>query len=83
MSTNDTLVKFASVQKTYDGSALVVRDLSPVVSSWRAAGDLGGWLQAHGVPGITGVSRANPSPKRHRTNATLAWCFKTTRCFRT
>jgi carbamoyl-phosphate synthase small subunit len=36
-------------------AALVVRDLSPVVSNWRATGDLDGWLREHDVPGITGV----------------------------
>ncbi len=37
-------------------SAVVVRDLSPVVSNWRATGDLDGWLREHDVPGITDVS---------------------------
>ena len=36
-------------------AALVVRDLSPVASSWRATGDLECWLAANGVPGLTGV----------------------------
>ncbi len=36
-------------------AALVVRDLSPVVSNWRATRDLDGWLREHDVPGITGV----------------------------
>jgi carbamoyl-phosphate synthase small subunit len=35
--------------------AVVVRRLSPVVSNWRATQDLGGWLAAHGVPGIAGL----------------------------
>jgi carbamoyl-phosphate synthase small subunit len=35
--------------------ALVVRAISPVVSNWRAAQDLPGWLAQHGVPGISGV----------------------------
>jgi putative spermidine/putrescine transport system ATP-binding protein len=33
MSKNDVLVKFASVQKTYDGSTLVVRDLNLEIQS--------------------------------------------------
>jgi carbamoyl-phosphate synthase small subunit len=33
-------------------AGLVVRECSPRVSSWRAQGDLGGWLGAAGVPGI-------------------------------
>jgi len=36
-------------------SAVVVRSLSPVVSNWRAIGELAGWLAGHGVPGIAGV----------------------------
>ena len=36
-------------------AALLVRDLSPLASSWRATRDLSGWLLEHGVPGITGV----------------------------
>ncbi len=36
-------------------AALVVRDISPVVSSWRAGRDLDGWLREHGRPAITGV----------------------------
>ena len=36
-------------------SGFVVRELSPVVSNWRATGDLPGYLEQHGVPGITGL----------------------------
>jgi carbamoyl-phosphate synthase small subunit len=36
-------------------SAVVVRSVSPAVSSWRAAGSLPAWLSQHGVPGISGV----------------------------
>ncbi len=36
-------------------SGLVVRDLSPRVSNWRATCSLSDWLAAQGVPGITGV----------------------------
>ena len=35
--------------------AVAIRRLSPVVSNWRAEQDLGSWLAAHGVPGISGV----------------------------
>jgi len=34
-------------------SALVLRALSPVVSSWRAAEGLDTWLERHGIPGIS------------------------------
>lgn len=36
-------------------SALIVRALSPAVSSWRAAAPLADWLARRGVPGISGV----------------------------
>ena len=36
-------------------SGFVVRDLSPIVSSWRARESLGAYLARHGVVGITGV----------------------------
>ncbi len=36
-------------------SAVVVRSLSPVVSNWRASGNLSDWLAQHGVPGISDI----------------------------
>lgn len=36
-------------------SAVVVREISPSVSSWRATASLPNWLAVHGVPGISGV----------------------------
>ncbi len=36
-------------------AGFVVRDLSPVVSNWRAEGSLEAYLQTHGVVGITDV----------------------------
>ena len=36
-------------------SGLVVRELCPAPSSWRSTGDLHGYLQERGVPGIAGV----------------------------
>ncbi len=36
-------------------AGFVVRDLSPVVSSWRAEGSLPAYLEAHGVVGIADV----------------------------
>jgi len=37
-------------------SALIVGDLSPVVSNWRAKVSLDEWLSQHGIPGIMGVN---------------------------
>lgn len=36
-------------------AGFVVRELSPVASSWRAESDLDAYLAAHGIPGITEV----------------------------
>src|SRR5437764_14233110 len=36
-------------------AGFVVRELSPVVSNWRASGSLHELLAAHGVAGITGI----------------------------
>ncbi|MEZ4369131.1 MAG: carbamoyl-phosphate synthase domain-containing protein [Kofleriaceae bacterium] len=36
-------------------AGLVMREASPRPASWRAAGDLGGWLAASGVPGLDGI----------------------------
>ncbi len=36
-------------------SAVVVRQLSPAVSNWRASLPLSEWLEQSGVPGISGV----------------------------
>ncbi len=36
-------------------SGFIVRELSPVVSSWRASEDLSGYLARHGIPGISEV----------------------------
>jgi len=36
-------------------SAVVLRAISPVVSSWRASASLPEYLASHGVPGISGV----------------------------
>jgi carbamoyl-phosphate synthase small subunit len=36
-------------------AGFVVRDLSPIVSSWRAAASLEEFLVKHGIPGIAGV----------------------------
>jgi carbamoyl-phosphate synthase small subunit len=33
-------------------AAVALRALSPVVSNWRASGELSAWLAGHGVPGI-------------------------------
>lgn len=41
--------------KNIHAAGFVVRRLSPVTSSWRAAETLNGWMQRHGLLGIEGV----------------------------
>jgi len=36
-------------------AGMVVRALSPVASSWRSTGDLSGYLERAGVPGVSGI----------------------------
>ena len=36
-------------------AGFAIRELSPIPASWRARGDLTGWLDASGVPGIDGI----------------------------
>ncbi|MCO6451887.1 MAG: glutamine-hydrolyzing carbamoyl-phosphate synthase small subunit [Caldilineales bacterium] len=36
-------------------SGFIVRELSPIVSNWRASEDLSGYLERHGIPGISEI----------------------------
>jgi carbamoyl-phosphate synthase small subunit len=36
-------------------TGFVIRELSPIVSNWRADGPLAGYLEQHGIPGLQGV----------------------------
>ena len=36
-------------------AAVIVRELSPIASSWRATRAVPDWMAGHGVPGMTGV----------------------------
>lgn len=54
----------------------VVRELSRVSSSWRASETLDGWLQAHGVPGVSGVD-TRAITKRLRVHGALKACIST------
>lgn len=57
-------------------AGLVVRELSPVTSSWRSHEDLGGYLARHGVPGISGVD-TRAITKRLRVAGTMKACLST------
>ncbi|HUH01296.1 MAG TPA: glutamine-hydrolyzing carbamoyl-phosphate synthase small subunit [Kofleriaceae bacterium] len=36
-------------------AGFIVRESSPVASSWRSEGDLDGYLRQHGIPGLEGI----------------------------
>jgi carbamoyl-phosphate synthase small subunit len=48
-------------------SGIVVRELSPVVSNWRAGSSLGSYLERNGIPGLQGIdTRALTKKLRER-----------------
>src|SRR4051812_48126955 len=53
-------------------SGFVVRDLSPVVSNWRASGSLGSLMAEHGVAGITGIDTRAITRRLRTTGAQKA-----------
>jgi carbamoyl-phosphate synthase small subunit len=50
-------------------AALVVRELSPLVSNWRSQLDLSSYLAKHGIPGISGVDTRAITKKLRVTGA--------------
>ena len=57
-------------------AGFVIRELSPVVSNWRASGTLDEYLKIHGIPGITGVD-TRAITKRIRIHGALKACIST------
>ncbi|MFM9166891.1 MAG: glutamine-hydrolyzing carbamoyl-phosphate synthase small subunit [Verrucomicrobiota bacterium] len=57
-------------------AGFVVRELSPVVSNWRATSDLGSWLAKHGIPGIEGVDTRSLT-KKLRVAGVMKSCLST------
>lgn len=57
-------------------AGFVVRDLSPVVSNWRATGNLSDYLEKHGIPGIEGIDTRSIT-KRLRVHGALKACLST------
>ncbi len=57
-------------------AGFVVRELSPVVSNWRATSSLGDFLAEHGIPGIEGVDTRSIT-KRIRVKGALKSCLST------
>ena len=57
-------------------AGFAVRELSPVVSNWRATGSLDQYLKKNGVPGIEGVD-TRAITKRIRERGALKSCLST------
>jgi carbamoyl-phosphate synthase small subunit len=54
----------------------VVRDLSPVVSNWRAESSLADYLLVNGIPGISGID-TRALTKKLRVHGSLKACLST------
>jgi len=54
----------------------VVRELSPIVSNWRATTDLSTYLKKHGIPGIEGVD-TRAITKKLRSSGVMKACLST------
>lgn len=57
-------------------AGLVIRELSPVVSNWRADRSLSAYLESHGIPGIQGLD-TRALTKKLRVRGAMAGCLST------
>lgn len=57
-------------------SGLVVRELSPIVSNWRATSSLGDYLNKYGIPGISDVD-TRALTKKLRVDGAMKCCLST------
>ena len=57
-------------------AGFVVRELSPIVSNWRATTDLSTWLAKYGIPGIEGVDTRSLT-KKLRSAGVMKACLST------
>lgn len=57
-------------------AGFVIRELSPVVSNWRADSSLAEYLERHGIPGIEGVD-TRALTKKLRVRGALTGCLST------
>ena len=57
-------------------SGFVIRELSPVVSNWRADWSLADYLERHGIPGIQGID-TRALTKNLRVRGALSGCLST------
>ena len=91
---HDAYVRFAEVQKSYDGDTLVVKDLNLDIAKGEFLTMLGpsGSGKTTCLMMLAGFETATsgdiildgrPSTTWRRTNAISAWCFRTMPCSRT
>lgn len=57
-------------------AGFVIRELSPVVSNWRADHSLGDYLEKHGIPGIQGID-TRALTRKLRVRGAMAGCLTT------
>jgi len=57
-------------------AGFVIRELSPVVSNWRADRSLADYLSQHGIPGIQGIDTRSLT-KKLRMRGALSGCLST------
>lgn len=57
-------------------AGFVIRELSPVVSNWRADSSLSDYLERHGIPGIEGVD-TRALTKKLRVRGAMTGCLST------
>ena len=57
-------------------AGFVIRELSPIVSNWRATGSLDEYLKKNGIPGIEGVD-TRAITKKIRVHGALKACLST------
>ena len=57
-------------------AGFVIRELSPVVSNWRADRSLADYLSHHGIPGIQGIDTRSLT-KKLRVRGALSGCLST------
>ncbi len=57
-------------------AGFVVRELSPIVSNWRATTDLSTWLKKYGIPGIEGIDTRSLT-KKLRSAGVMKACLST------
>jgi carbamoyl-phosphate synthase small subunit len=57
-------------------AGFVVRELSPIVSNWRATTDLSTWLKKYGIPGIEGLDTRSLT-KKLRSAGVMKACLST------